>query len=187
MIGKEWLKCYKEALIDLQDESPTNNNSTEWTEFMMRVMRRTGEKIGCHVAGKNINEKKSSGEYLNIDAMFIDLSAYLKWASKDYDPPVLPSVVVELENQYDLNWIIYCLWKVVCVRAKVKVLICYQANREKVEFLRRKLETITKNNKLMENTSAELFVIIGDDSNKRWEDYFTTFEWRNHQLVILKD
>lgn len=45
-----------------------------------------------------------SGEYLNIDTMFTDKEA--EWNEEDWNPLVLPSVVVELENKYEKKHII---------------------------------------------------------------------------------
>ena len=184
MTKEQWVDSFKKSLIELEDESYVDSDA-EWTEFMMKVMRKMGQEIGCHIAGKNSEVKKYSGEYLNIDAMFIDNSAYDDWLyPEDWDPPVLPSAVVELENQYDIKWITYCLWKILCIRAEMRVLICYQSNTEKVESLRKYLEETIRNRNLMKDVKGELLVIIGNSSqeNSPWKDYFNIFDWQNEHL-----
>jgi len=77
------------------------------------------------------------------------------------------------------------LWKILCVRAPIRVLICYQSNNKKVETLKKQIEDVIWQGSLMKGTDGDLFVIVGDDSAKEnalWEDYFTVFEWRSDRL-----
>ncbi len=159
----------------------------EWTNFMRNVMDRVAEKMNCHVARCRPENRERGGEYLNIDAVFIDNTEYdlIEEEENEWDPFVLPRAVVELENDYDVKKISYCLWKILCIRAPIRVLICYQSNRARVTFLKKQLEDVTWQGSLVKGTDGDLLVIIGDDSTgdeASWEDYFTVFEWRNDRL-----
>jgi hypothetical protein len=185
----------------------------EWTEFMGAVMDDIGKNMGCKVIRRRetTNHKKpadmtederlkefenfkkgyweKSSEYLNIDAVFIDESEYglhIKGAKGiQYGPYALPEAVVELENNWDVDRICYCMWKVICVRAPVRVLICYQKNAKMVNGLKQRLEDIIWGSSLMKGTDGDLFVIVGTETmqQKNWPEYFSVFEWRHDNLV----
>jgi len=163
--------------------------NSEWTEFMRRVMKRVGDKMNCRVAQLRPENKEESGEYLNIDAVFIDRAEYDPRKKYDkWDPFVLPRAVVELENSYDIEKISYCLWKILCVRAPIRVLICYQKGADKVATLKQRLEDVIWQGSLVKGTDGDLLVIIGNDPGDKlpWEEYFSVFEWRNDRLEKIE-
>ena len=187
MRGKQWIDSFMKSLNELEDQSNTKSDG-EWTKFMAKVMKAMEKKTNWRVISRDSEERRDSGEYLNIDAMFLDKSAYpSNWNIGDWDPYILPSAVVEHENDYGFEKIAYCLWKIVCIRAEVRVLICYQNNKEKIDSLTKYLEKIVKKSKLMEKVQGELFVIIGNDEEKKssWKKYFKIFEWRIGSLGSL--
>ena len=169
---------------------------SEWTDFMRSIMDGVARKMNCHVARlrREKEKEKDSGEYLNIDAVFIDNAKYglikeygfiEKEEESEWDPFVLPRAVVELENSYDIKKTSYCLWKILCVRVPIKVLICYQKTKDKVATLKQHLEDVIWRGSLMKGTDGDLLVIIGDESvgeEAPWREYFTIFEWRNDRL-----
>ena len=102
---------------------------------------------------------------------------------------VLPVVVVEHENSTNTDKVAYCLWKILCIRSPVKVLICYQRNKEDIALLRQKLEDVIWKESLMTGSNSDLLIIIGDESifeDSEWRDYFNFFEWRNDSLTEIK-
>ena len=184
----------------------------DWTNFMGEVMDEVGRSMGCKVVrkrktigGKKLEDMtseekkvaladfakgywKGSREYLNIDAVFINESEYglHTWGPEGvkYGPLALPEAVVELENSWKVNKICYCLWKILCIRASVRVLVCYQSSEEKINSLRERLENILWGSSLMKGTDGDLLVIIGNESMqmKKWSEYFSVFEWRHDSL-----
>ena len=196
MRGRLWLN-YFTGIMEL--ERPKYPNWEELTdsaltEFMRGVMDDVGEKMNCHVARLRPENKELSGEYLNIDAVFIDRSEYdLIKNEREWDPFVLPRAVVELENSYNIKKISYCLWKILCVRAPIRALICYQRNTDKVTTLKQHLENVIWQGSLMKGTDGDLLVIIGDDQKFKkskslppWGEYFSVFEWRNDRLEKIE-
>jgi len=190
MNGKSWLKCFAqviEAERKLSGPSTTSPKDSEWTEFMQKVMDIVAVKMNCWVARLRPEDKARSGEYLNIDAFFVDNAAFNpKNKLTGYDPFVLPRAVVELENSFDINKISYCLWKILCIRAPIRVLVCYQSDSTEVQKLRQHLEEVIQAGSLMKDTTGDLLVIIGNESVKEWKSYFretfSAFEWRNDRL-----
>ena len=160
-------------------------------------MANIGDKMNCHVAMLRPGNKALSGEYLNIDAVFIDNAEYALTKESEWDPFALPRAVVELENRYEIMKISYCLWKILCIRSPIRVLICYQSNTNKAIALKEHLEKVIWQGSLMKGTDGDLLVIIGDESVPKsspaemsWGEYygkyFSVFEWRNDRLEKIE-
>ena len=189
MNGESWLKCFAQVLESKRKQSSlgTSPQDSEWTSFMQEVMDAVAKEMKCEVTQKRPEDKARSGEYLNIDAFLVDKEAFnSKNKLTGYDPFVLPRAVVELENKPDVNKISYCLWKILCIRAPIRVLICYQGDSIKVQKLKERLEEVIQDGGLMKGATGELLVIIGNESVKKWKSYFkgflSVFEWRNDRL-----
>ncbi len=200
MRGRLWLKYFTEMIVAKRPKYPDEQSSTsvKWTEFMREVISNVGNKMNCYVARLRPEDRERSGEYLNIDAVFIDNAEYdLVKGECKWDPFALPRAVVELENLYDDDKISYCLWKILCVRSPIRVLICYQSNTKKVTDLKEHLENVIWQGSLMKGTDGDLLIIIGDESVSRswtsgmsWREfyskYFNVFEWRNDRLEKIE-
>lgn len=192
MRGMLWLYYFTRVIESEYRKHPKDKEWTDrqWTEFMKCVMDDVGKKMNCYVARLRPGDKEFSGEYLNIDAVFIANAEYdlLKSGSK-WDPFVLPQAVVELENRYDVERISYALWKILCVRAPIRVLICYQKGADKIMSLKKHLESVIWQGSLMKGTGGDLLIIIGDDSLEAETplgEYFKVFEWRNDRLEEIE-
>ncbi len=197
MRGRLWLKYFTDIInsrkINLKYKKYHGKKWTpsKWTDFMYDIMDGVGKKMKCHVVHRRTEKKEYSGEYMDIDAFFIDNAEYelIKKKSKEWDPFVLPRAVVELENNFDVKRISYALWKILCIRAPIRVLICYQRGSGKVATLKKQLEDVIWRGSLMKGTDGDLLVIIGDenkDEESSYGDYFTVFEWRNDRLEKIE-
>jgi hypothetical protein len=183
MRGRLWLEKFIEVWKESKDKLDASTDE-KWTESMGRVMHKVGEKLHCGVYGKD--QKPQTGrkaEYLGIDFMFFYKSEEDKW--------VLPIVIIEHENDFDQEKIEYSLWKILCVRSPVKVLICYQSDTNNVALLRQHLEDVIWQGGLLKGSGSELLVIIGDGSVTKkdlwnWGDHFKVYEWRNDTLKEIK-
>ncbi|HPD60365.1 MAG TPA: hypothetical protein PKV48_01205, partial [Thermodesulfobacteriota bacterium] len=143
MNSRPWLLLFTKLIDKIYEKDPVKNNLSDekWTNFIGKVLDGVGEKMDCYVIRRRPENKDDSGEYLNIDAMFIDKGAY-EFKAENAEPLVLPEVAVELENSYTHDKIAYCLWKTMCIRTPLKVLICYQSNEENVTRLKFHLEKV---------------------------------------------
>jgi hypothetical protein len=131
------------------------------SEFMGRILDVIGDKMNCVVVRSR--PKLTQKEYLDMFAFYFDKSDYdLQIGMSDYEDPFsLPSAVVELENKFDINKITYCAWKVLCVRAPIRVLICYQKGIDKIISLSKHLEEVIWHRGLLKDDNGDFFVIIG--------------------------
>ena len=190
MMGRNWLNYFIEACKYIEDQSDCEGEA--WTEFMGKVLDVAGQKMNCIVIRSRQKSTKadSSGEYLDIDAFYFDRVDYdLPIGIGDVeDPFALPKVVVELENSFEINKIAYCLWKIICVRASIRALICYQKGMDEVESLAKHLEDVIWQRGLLKGDNGDLFIIVGNDKkgDSEWEDYFSVFEWRNDRLEKIE-
>lgn len=179
-----WVEYFFDVLNSL--EEPTSEDSAAWTDFMGTVLDKVAKRMDCYVSRRKPGDR-DTGEHLQIDAVFFEESASKRLGLNEYggDPLVLPRVVVELENSYNLDKIAYCLWKLLCIRSRLRVLICYQSNCQKIEALRRHLQgCIRKGGLLAED--IEFVILVGnglaDDDEIPWEQYYMQLEWQDGGL-----
>ena len=174
----------------LEDQS--NCEGEQWAKVMGRILDVVGDKMNCVVVRSRQKSTKEdpSGEYLDIDAFYFDRSDYdlAIGIGDDDDPFALPMAVVELENSFDTNKIAYCLWKILCVRAPIRVLICYQKNIDKKLSLAKHLEDVIWQRSLLNGDDGDFYIIIGNDKkgDSDWEDYFSVLEWRSDRLEKIE-
>lgn len=185
MKAEQWIRVFFAAL-DVPDYPGDSCSDAEWTEFLGQVLDEVGKRTNCYVAKLRsaVRDDEYSGEYLNIDAMFFDNASYAAMQfGEDRDPFVLPRAVVEIENQYDHGKIAYCLWKLMCVRAPLRALICHQHGQDQVKALRAQLENVVKNGRLAEGDGGKVLVLIGDDAldddDVPWREYYTVLQWHH--------
>jgi len=140
MTGRIWLTYFLQTCSDLEDQSKCEGE--QWMKFIGKVLDVVGDKINCIVIRNR--PKSTQKEYLDIFALYLDKKDYdLQIGMSGHeDPLALPRAVIELENNFDINKIAYCLWKILCVRAPIRVLICYQAGLDLVISLTKHLEEI---------------------------------------------
>lgn len=96
----------------------------EWTRALTTVAVRTCQRMGWPASGKanklNLLPVQRS-EYLALDVMaFAD--GPKRWR--------YPKAVIELENNPSLDFIAYSLWKVLAVRADLRLVFCYRRSPE---------------------------------------------------------
>lgn len=192
MNGRKWLKAFMESLEGSGNEYKQYEKTWgEWTKYMVeKIMGKTAKKLGRkYYPVMRLTDKrkwKDSGELLNMDTIFI-LDGDENWLKNGNYESIpsslpLPSVVVEHENSNAPDdKILYCLWKIICIRADVRILICYSKS---VDSLKKRLENEISKNNLMKNADGDLLVIIGDEKIETddWDKYFTAYEWRNDNL-----
>ena len=193
MRGRVWLAYFVDAIVTSKNYEEKEWSKKEWTDFLRSIMLDMSKEMYCCVFQKR-EVKDLSYEYLGFDSIFISKSADIAEMAPfepKYDPFVLPLAVVEYENEvYDLGKISYDLWKLLCIRAKVRVLICYANGLEKIESLKDVLQGVIWRGGLMKGTDGDLLVIIGDDGKAEsveWEEYFHVFEWRSDKLERIND
>lgn len=191
MKGRNWINCFIEVIENATTETQLSDG--KYTEFMGGVLDQVGEKLNCYVVRKRSEESgDESGEFLTIDAMFIDNVEYEHGVKgkRDEDVFALPRAVVELENSPKFEKVAYCLWKLLCIRSPIRVLACYQKGERYISDLVKYLQDAIWERGLMKDDSGDLLVIIGNESapeDYKWEEYFSVYEWRRDSLEKIEN
>jgi hypothetical protein len=104
---------------DLRDAS-LRSELTLWTSTLTSVVVRSFEQLGLTAAGRGyrcsvLPVKRS--EYLSQDVTALPMKG-TGWR--------FPTAVCELENSADTDLVAYSLWKVLCVRCGLRIVLCYR-------------------------------------------------------------
>ena len=134
---KDWWSSF---LSDIQPENragPLKEASSDeklgiWTRLTTESVVRTCESRGWEAAARghrSIRLPESASEYLALDAMAFPSRAVsvARWP--------LPVAVFELENSPRDDRVGYSLWKVLCVRAPVRMVFAYRKDWDQTRRL----------------------------------------------------
>jgi hypothetical protein len=105
-----------------------------WTSALTSAAVETCQRLGWRASAKGHHAKLlpvSRGEYLNLDVMAFG-AGESRWR--------FPLAVMELENQTREDFIAYSLWKLLSVRAELRVLFCYRKEAAEAGPLRKHLQ-----------------------------------------------
>jgi hypothetical protein len=191
MNGRAWVLHFIKAIDNLyeQRQNKTDWTASSWTTFLGDVLDEVALKSNDYVVRRRSNNKEESGEYLNIDGLYFDNNEYDDFVPEGHDPRVLPSAAVELENSYSQDKIAYCLWKLMCIKTPIRILICYQNKAENIVSLKDHLENVMLKGNLTKENKADVIVIMGDESisdEKPWKDYYSVFEWQDDRFKCIE-
>lgn len=125
-LGTKWTSQFSAMLEDDRIAAEELKDATvradlaRWTTTLTGVVVRSLERLGWVAAGKGhrctvLPVKRN--EYLSQDVMAFPVSGS-GWR--------FPVAVCELENSADADLVAYSLWKVLCVRCRLRVLFCYR-------------------------------------------------------------
>lgn len=125
-----WFTAFFEAvqappLAGALRDAATSASLAEWTRLLTGVVVASCEALGWPAAGKGHRLEllpQRGQEYLGIDVMAFpaDTGRGPAWP--------FPLAVFELENRHERA--AYSLWKVICVRAELRVVFAYRNDRE---------------------------------------------------------
>lgn len=115
-----------EAATELRDASEKGHLAV-WTRAMTRLVVGTFDSMGWAGAAKKHRSELlpvSRQEYLALDAVAFESLGERTWR--------FPVAVFELENSRQDDFVAYALWKVLCVRARLRVVIGYRKDEQQV-------------------------------------------------------
>lgn len=107
------------TMMDALKHAALAEDMLSWTSHLTTAVVRSCRSLGWEAAGKAnkcARLPKEGQEYLAIDVMAFPAGPVPLWPS--------PLAVFELENQYQR--VAYSLWKVLCIRAPLRVVIAYR-------------------------------------------------------------
>lgn len=147
-----------EAAPGLREASMKGELRT-WTKLLTDVVIDTFPRVGWTGAAKGHRSKflpVQREEYLSLDAVAFSESSVQRWR--------FPVGIFELENSTADDRVAYSLWKVLCVRASLRVVFCYRRDSSEGSKLVRHLSDEVVNAldlKVRSSVEGETFLVIG--------------------------
>jgi hypothetical protein len=145
----------------------------DWTKALTSVVIVTSEEMGWQASAKGHYLQMlpvGRSEYLALDVMAFP-DGEKRWR--------FPVAVLELENSKDDDRIAYSLWKVMCVRADLRIVFCYRRSTDEgsrlISFLRDEvIHAMGLINRI--NLEGETLLVVGSrDSSSTFPYGF--FKW----------
>jgi len=121
----KWRKAFNDTVqrweyaTALKDAS-TKGSLRQWTRRLTDVVVQTCRGLGWSASARGHKLELlpvAQSEYLALDVMAFG-DEEKRWR--------FPKAVIELENSLQPDRIAYSLWKVLCVRADLRIVICYR-------------------------------------------------------------
>ena len=133
-LATTWRSTFNDVVQRRQDAEALKHASMrgplrDWTRLLTGSVVETCEKLGWSASA--IGHKLAllpvaQSEYLALDVMAFG-DGEKRWR--------FPKAVIELENSLKDDRIAYSLWKVLCVRADLRVVICYRKTSSEASAL----------------------------------------------------
>ncbi len=105
-------------------KTASRQGKRSWTAVMTETIIHTCTALGWQAAAKGykgVSLPVARSEYLSIDVMAFRPGPD-KWK--------FPTAVLEMENQQHDHYIAYNLWKLLCLRADLRLVYCYRPQAE---------------------------------------------------------
>jgi hypothetical protein len=139
-------------------EAALTERLREWTAALTDVVVQAFAAEGLQAAaiGNRLTALPvARSEYLSVDVMaFADGGAGWQF----------PAAVVELENSGNDDLVAYSLWKVLCIRADLRVVFCYRKTEDATAALVRRLRDDVIGSMKIDfrlGLEGETFVVVG--------------------------
>jgi len=124
-VAQRWFRSFMEVVQRHEASAPLRDAAVRgqlgrWTTSLTRVVVSTCEGVGWKAAAKGHRSDLlpvPREEYLALDVAAFEPAGDRRWR--------FPIAVFELENSRADDPVAYSLWKVLCVRAALRVVFCY--------------------------------------------------------------
>jgi len=170
---KFWERASHENHSVLLKEAALKSDNKSWTTVLTSVAVEACHAMGWLSAAKGhkLNAlPETRNEYLGIDVMAFSDSK-VTWP--------FPIAAIELENSERQERIAYSLWKVLCIRAPLRIVFCYRPERRDAPPLIRHLKDhvlAAIGNKTSDALNDETVVAVGYRNNAETFPY-GFFRW----------
>jgi hypothetical protein len=146
-----------------------------WTQALTGIVVAVCQQMGWQAAARwhHVNVLPvSRSEYLALDAVAFQAPPRVVWP--------FPVAVFELENSSQDDKVAYSLWKVLCVRAPLRVVFCYRDDVAAGVALVRRLETTVVGSLPIEERIAltgETLLVVGSRAEESTFPYGFFKDW----------
>jgi hypothetical protein len=137
-IDEQWRAAFLQTVEQHERAQPLKDAALAgrlgaWTKELTAVAVSTCQSLGWQASAKGHRLELlpvTGSEYLGIDVMAF-AQGKTRWR--------FPAAVIELENSQSDDRVAYSLWKVLCLRADLRIVFCYRRNTSKGSALMRSL------------------------------------------------
>lgn len=164
-----------ESAMELK-EAAISGRLGKWTSALTRVVCSACDGMGWKAAAKGHRSTLlpvAGQEYLALDVVAFEPSGDRRWR--------FPVAVMELENSGTDDRVAYSLWKVLCTRARLRVVFCYRKDTTQASALVRHLaEQVTTSMGIDERTKVggETVLIVGSKNEASTFPYGFFKDWQ---------
>jgi hypothetical protein len=182
-LAEAWYAAFMETLRRHEASRPLKEAAAagrlgDWTQALTEVVVDVCQQMGWQTAAKWHRADVlpvSRSEYLALDAVAFDVG-------QDGILPhwPLPVAVFELENSREDDKVAYSLWKVLCVRAPLRVVFCYRRDVAAGSALVRHLaDAVVGSLSIEERTDlvGETLLIVGSRAEESTFPYGFFKDW----------
>ena len=179
-LAYRWFRSFMEVVQRHEASAPLRDAAAreqlgKWTTALTRVVVSTCDSIGWKGAAKGHRSDLlpvPRGEYLALDVAAFEPAGDRRWR--------FPIAVFELENSRADDAVAYSLWKVLCVRAALRVVFCYRRDAaEGVTLVRHLTEHVVRPMGIEERShlGGETLVVVGSRNEAATFPYGFFKEW----------
>ncbi|MBU1747545.1 MAG: hypothetical protein KKA73_07645 [Chloroflexi bacterium] len=150
----------------------------DWTQALTGVVVDVGQQMGWETAARwhraDVLPIRRS-EYLALDAVAFEVGR-----SGTPTPWPFPVAVFELENSRQDDQVAYSLWKVLCVRTRLRVVFCYRQDVDAGSALVRHLaDAVVGSLPIQERVSlvGETLLVVGNRAEESTFPYGFFKDW----------
>lgn len=156
-------------------EAAEGGELKHWTQALTGIVVGTFAQMGWRGAARGHRSDLlpiSRSEYLALDVVAFEIAGDRRWR--------FPIGVFELENSPVDDLVAYALWKVLCVRASLRVVFCYRRDAsEGAELMRRLTDEVGRSMEIPTRSTlgGETLVIVGSRSEAATFPYGFFKDW----------
>jgi hypothetical protein len=146
-----------------------------WTKALTSIVIETFLAMGWHGAARGHRSSLlpvPRSEYLELDAVAFETVGDGRWR--------FPVGVFELENSPVDDTVAYALWKVLCVRASLRVVFCYRNNADEgAKLVRHLADEVVQAMEIQTRAglTGETLLVVGSRSETATFPYGFFKEW----------
>jgi hypothetical protein len=179
-VAQSWFGAFMETVqtdetsIALR-EAAISGDLKQWTEALTGIVVGTFPRMGWRGAARGHRSDVlpvPRSEYMALDIVAFETAGDRRWR--------FPVGVFELENSPVDDFVAYSLWKILCVRASLRVVFCYRRNAAVGSQLVRHLaDQVIEAMEIQTRTEVggETLVIVGSRSETGTFPYGFFKEW----------
>lgn len=179
-LASDWYVRFLETLQTDEAAAPLRDAAMrgqlgKWTQALTSLTCQTCGHMGWHASAKGHISTilpVPRSEYLSLDVVAFESVGERRWR--------FPVAVFELENSKKDDLVAYSLWKILCVRAKLRVLFCYRQDAEEGNALVRYLsEQVAHAMELQDRTAlmGDTLLVVGSRSESTTFPYGFFKNW----------